>query len=247
MPAADRSHVRDGAALAFASLFPLAMAILYFVILDRPDGDLNPALRAAFLVGKAIQFLFPLAFVFCYYRDELGIPWPTSRGLAPAVGFAGMVGVAMFVLYFAWVRFIPAVADETPLKIYAKVKQFGADSPGGYLGLAFAISVIHSLAEEYYWRWFVFGWLRRHVSFGGAIALSALGFMLHHVVILAVYFPGHFWTLAMPFSICVAVGGAVWAWIYARAGSLFAPWVSHCLIDAAIMGIGYEMLERFWQ
>jgi membrane protease YdiL (CAAX protease family) len=61
-----------------------------------------------------------------------------------------------------------------------------------------------------------------------------------------VFFPGNFWLLALPFSICVGVGGGVWAWIYERSGSLYAPWLSHALIDGSIMGVGYVMLMEKW-
>ena len=150
----------------------------------------------------------------------------------------------MFILYFAVVQHIPAVTDKTPEMIHSRLQQFGRDSRLGFLQLAAFICVVHSLFEEYYWRWFVFGWMRRYMPVAVAIVLSSIGFMLHHIVILGVYFPGHFWTLAMPFSVCVAVGGGVWAWIYQRSGSLYAPWLSHALIDAAIMGLGYWMLWR---
>ena len=68
--------------------------------------------------------------------------------------------------------------------------------------------------------------------------------MAHHVIVLAVLFPGiwQFFTLALPLSLCVGVGGAVWCWLYQRTGSLYAPWISHMLIDAAIMFIGYDMV-----
>jgi membrane protease YdiL (CAAX protease family) len=98
------------------------------------------------------------------------------------------------------------------------------------------------LLEEYYWRWFVFGWLRRQTPLLVAQLLSSLAFMAHHVVILAVFFPGRFWTAAVPFSLCIAGGGFVWAWIYERSGSIYAPWLSHLLIDAAIMAVGYDLL-----
>jgi hypothetical protein len=35
--------------------------------------------------------------------------------------------------------------------------------------------------------------------------------------------------------------------LYDRSGALYAPWLSHCLIDAAIMGLGYLMLAPFWR
>ena len=47
--------------------------------------------------------------------------------------------------------------------------------------------------------------------------------------------PGRFWSAAMPFSLCVAAGGVAWAWFYHRYQTLYAPWMSHMLADAAIM------------
>jgi len=75
-----------------------------------------------------------------------------------------------------------------------------------------------------------------------AILLSSLAFMLHHVIIMAVYMPSRFWTGAVPMSLAVGVGGAVWAWLYERTGSIYACWISHLIIDAAIMVVGFDMV-----
>ncbi len=99
----------------------------------------------------------------------------------------------------------------------------------------------HSLLEEYYWRWFVFGQLRRLTTFLPAAVVSSLAFMAHHVVILAVYFPDYFVVAVLPFSLGIAVGGFVWAWLYERNGSVYAPWLSHLLVDAAIFVIGWDL------
>ena len=55
-----------------------------------------------------------------------------------------------------------------------------------------------------------------------AILLSSLAFMAHHVVVLGVYFADHFWLAAVPLALCVACGGAFWAWLYQRTGSIWA-------------------------
>jgi membrane protease YdiL (CAAX protease family) len=237
---------RDCWALTFASIFPLVMTYTYFVVLNRPDAGANPLLITAFGIGKLVQFLFPVLYVWWFEREQIGLPRPTLRGMALGVGFALFVGVSMWLLYFLWIRHIPVVADKTPVMVNDRLKQFGRDSPMGFLIMAAYICGLHSFWEEYYWRWFVFGWMRRYVPMAAAIVLSGIGFMLHHVVILGVYFPDHFWTLAMPFSLCVAFGGGVWAWLYQHSGSLYAPWLSHALIDAAIMGLGYWMLRGYW-
>ena len=244
-----QARVRDAVALTIAVFFTVAMAYLYFVALADPESirDMSPIVSAAYTLGKSIQFLLPIAYVFCFDRARIRPTWPTWHGVPLGVGFALIVGAGMFLLWFAWVKHIPGVAEETPARIHEKVMLFRANSPTRFLMLALGISVVHALAEEYYWRWFVFGWMRQLVPVTAAIVVSSVGFMLHHIVILGVYFPGHFWTLAIPFSICVAVGGGFWAWLYARSGSLYAPWLSHCLVDSAIMAIGFVMLaERYW-
>src|SRR5262249_22023903 len=110
--------------------------------------------------------------------------------------------------------------------------------------LAGFIAVIHSVLEEYYWRWFVFGRLRRLIRPASAAALASLAFMGHHVVVLAVFIPGweRFFTLALPLAFGLGVGGAVWSWLYHRSGSIYAAWISHLIIDASIMAVGYEMV-----
>jgi membrane protease YdiL (CAAX protease family) len=102
-------------------------------------------------------------------------------------------------------------------------------------------SIAHSLLEEYYWRWFVFSQLRRLIPLAPAIVVSALGFTAHHVLVLAHYFG---WTspLTLLFSASVAVGGAFWAWLYERTGSLLGPWLSHLVIDAGIFFIGFKLV-----
>jgi len=62
------------------------------------------------------------------------------------------------------------------------------------------------------------------------------------VILLATYFgwlsP---WTYLL--SLGVAVGGIFWAWLYHRSGSLYGPWLSHLLIDAAIFVVGYDLVS----
>jgi membrane protease YdiL (CAAX protease family) len=240
---------RDLPALGFALAFPAVMTWLYLVALatqGQSPGEASPAVRLAFGLGKVVQFGFPLLYIGYFERDRLRPAAPTARGLALGLGFGLLVSLAMLGAYFGFLRHT-AMFAQTPTKVFRLLEDMGFATPARFLLLAVFYSVGHSLLEEYYWRWFVFDRLRRYTPLGGAIALSAAGFTAHHVVLLAVYFPGRFWALALPLSACVAVGGAVWAWIYHRAESLYAPWLSHGLIDAAIMAIGYAMLVPFWQ
>src|SRR5262249_33931901 len=154
--------------------------------------------------------------VFCLWWFDRHWPrWtrPHFQGLPLALAFGLLVGAGIMVMYFAWLRGSPALAS-TPEMVRQKLSQFNADTPVRYFILAGVIAGLHSLLEEYYWRWFVFGWLTRLMSWPIALVLSSLAFMGHHVIVLAVYLPGEFWTAVTPFSLCVAVGGGVWAWLY---------------------------------
>jgi membrane protease YdiL (CAAX protease family) len=152
--------------------------------------------------------------------------------------------------YFGFLRESKYLAGADAA-VGSKIAEIGAGSPGLYVLLAVFYSVPHSFLEEYYWRWFVYGQLRRWLRAAGfspvAAGLSGVAFALHHVIVLGSYLPAeHFWTATLFFSLCVAVGGAVWAWLYQRSGQLYAPWLSHLLIDAGIMLIGFDLCWRHW-
>jgi membrane protease YdiL (CAAX protease family) len=217
------------------------MAWLYFVALAQDEARANPGLQAAFGTGKVVQALFPLVYVWWFERGRLVPQAPTARGLGLGIGFGLLVAAATLALYHGWLKHSPLLGDA-PAQVLRKVHEFNMATPAGYLTMALFICAVHSLFEEYYWRWFVFGTLKRHVSLAAALVVSGIGFTLHHIVILGVFFPDRFWILALPFSLCVGVGGGVWAWIYHRSGSLYAAWISHAIIDAAILLVGYDMV-----
>ena len=122
-----------------------------------------------------------------------------------------------------------------------KIESFGVNTLAAYMVMAIFFSAIHSLLEEYYFRWFVFGRLARWINLPAAVAISSLAFAAHHVLILARYFT---WgsPLTWVFTLGVTIGGAVWALLYYRSKSLWGPWLSHAIVDAGIFAIGYDLV-----
>jgi membrane protease YdiL (CAAX protease family) len=231
------------AVVLLALLLPSVLAWLEFVVLARSAGapQANVAVQALYGGGKVLAFCLPLLAVRLLDGHWPRPAKPLWRGLRFGLAFGLLVSAGLFAIYFGALRGTHYL-QATPAMIRGKVNDFGLATPAGFLVLGFFISVIHSLLEEYYWRWFVFGNLERLLPLLPALVVSALGFMAHHVIVLAIFCPGRFFTLALPLSLCVAAGGFVWAWLYHQSGSIYSPWLSHMIIDAAIMVVGYDLM-----
>jgi membrane protease YdiL (CAAX protease family) len=229
--------------VAVAVTFPTVTAWLYIRQLGGPGHAANRLQQAAYIGGKSVQFTLPVLWLWLTHGKLWAMRRPRFDGWPVGVGFGLLVTAAMFALYVGYFRDASVLAD-TPDRLRGKLGQFGVDSPAGYAALAGFIVLAHSLLEEYYWRWFVFGRLRTLIPFGAAVTVSSLAFMAHHVVILNVFLPGRFLGATFPLSLGVAAGGAVWAWLYARADSVWSPWLSHALVDAALFVVGWDLLFR---
>ena len=236
-PAARRA---DLCVVVFALFLPSVVTWLYFVVLAPWPAA---AQQTAYLIGKGIQFGLPLVWVLAVQRSRLRLEPPDRAGMVEGAGFGLAVLAAMMVLYHGWLKPLGYLGPESPAAgaVLDKVQGFGVDTLWKYVALSAFYSLIHSGLEEYYWRWFVFGQLRRLIPVNRAILVSSIGFMLHHILLLGTYF-GWFSPATWIFSAAVAVGGAYWAWLYQRCDSLWGPWVSHLVIDAAIFIVGYDLV-----
>jgi membrane protease YdiL (CAAX protease family) len=224
------------AAIAFAILFPTAITWLYFVALQGQSAALQ---QSAYALGKVVQFCFPVAWLALGRGQRLRWRPRKPRGLAIGLAFGLLVAAAMLGLYFAALK--PLGYFEGPDEhVRRKIAGLGISELWKYALLGVFYALCHSFLEEYYWRWFVYRELKLLVPVPAAVAVSSLAFMSHHVLVLATFF-GWQSPATYLFSLAVATGGAVWAWLYERARSLAAPWIGHCLVDAAIFVIGYDL------
>ncbi len=167
--------------------------------------------------------------------------WSLGRGLFLGVGFGLVVVLLMLAIYHGLLRDSSLIEVARP-QMLARVQGLGINSWWKYVALGFFYSLVHSFLEEYYFRWFVFGQLRELATFTAAMVISSLAFMAHHVIVLSQFF-GWWSFAALFFSASIAIGGAAWAWLYSRSGSLAGPWISHLLVDAGIFLIGYDLVK----
>jgi membrane protease YdiL (CAAX protease family) len=232
----ETSRAAHFAAIAGVLVFPTLSTWLYFVLLSG-----RPAMSVLYGASKVLQFAFPLLWVLRVQRRRLTLSRPDRRSLAWGAGFGLLVVALALAVYYGGLK-QTTYLDQAPTMVAAKVRDMRLMTPGLYLTFALFLAVPHSLLEEYYWRWFAFGQLRRVAPLGAAIAISSLGFMAHHVIVIHQLLHGA-WELTLFLAACVAVGGAVWAWMFERQRSLYGAWIGHFLVDAVIMYIGYDLVD----
>ena len=228
--------------LFFLLFFPLIQAFLYFQILTDWHHSIQQGIYTA---TKIIMFTLPLIYTLKIAIEPIRIERFNMRGLLEGSLFGLGVLVAMCLLYYLWLKPIGLIGAGTPAgdAIRERVTGFGLRTPMLFILFGGFVSLIHSGLEEYYWRWFTFGQLARVIPKYAAVTVSGLGFMLHHIVILARFF-GYLHSVTYIFSFGVAVGGMYWAWLYIRKDSIYAPWLSHAWIDIAVFIIGYDVLFK---
>jgi membrane protease YdiL (CAAX protease family) len=235
-PGIEARRGETAAAVGFAMVFPSLATWLYFVLLAG-----NAAMPAVAGACKVLQFGGLAAWA--ALRDGW---WPPRvplgrRGLGLGLLLGVALGGAMVALFEGVIANGELAQIVRPLLV-AKLTDLGATTPAAFLGLAAFYSVLHSLLEELYWRWLVFGRLTRFCPPRTAGLVASLAFMSHHVIVVAMFLPAAWrWSVAPPLALGVAVAGGSWCWLYRRTGSLAGPWLCHACLDAAIMLVGYRL------
>lgn len=239
----------DASVLIAGLIFPTLTAWLYFIVYAS-----SPALPAVYTACKIAQFILPIAWLLLIARRHGGDSHASPRLFQRGPGIArgghlagGVVSGALLagVILAIYVLVLRGgdLSAEAAVRIAARLEALHSATPLRFVAMALFISVAHSFLEEYYWRWFAFGRLLAYMGRGGAIALSSIAFTSHHVIVLYSFIgPGRFWWVTILLSFAVASAGALWAWQYVRRNSLPAIWISHTLVDLAIMAIGYDLI-----
>jgi CAAX protease family protein len=189
--------------------------------------------HAGYAICKLWVLLFPALWLVFVERRPLS--WsPVRHG---GIGVGALLGVAIgTVIIGAYAALGQRLIDATQFQ--EKARSLGIGSPGRFVGYAVYLVFVNSLAEEYIWRWFVF---RRSEIIWPAAAtlLAAFFFTVHHVIALAAQFGPAVTILG---SAGVFVGGWIWSWCYERYRSIWPGYVSHAIVDFAILSLGWKLL-----
>jgi len=225
-----RSAQRRRAALALLLLTP-APTIGTTAAMWVWPGPVGQALYGA---CKLWLLALPLAWLLLVERGRISLSAPRRGGWGAGLLSGAVVGGAILL---AWLLVGRSRVDAGPLLEVAR--QSGFDQPAVYLGFAAYLALVNALLEEYVWRWFTLRQCERLLGGASAVGAAALFFTLHHVVAIRSFLP---WSLTLLASAGVFAGGLLWGALYLRYRSIWPGYVSHVLVDVAVLSVGWMLL-----
>ena len=220
--------------LVLAAFLPFIGSYFYFVL----AGD-HPLARAGYTAVKVFTVFWPVL-VICFFlkrplQFRLSSQIPFRRSLVEG----GMLGISLGLLIAgSLLTPLGELVRNSGDAVAMKVDDLGIRAY--YWGFALALSIGHSLLEEYYWRGFLFGQLKERMPEFWAHLLSGAAFSLHHIVICSQYFSLN-WGILLGAS--VGIGGILWSWLYVRHGHFWGAWLSHMIVDLVLVSIGYQLIS----
>jgi hypothetical protein len=219
-----------------AMILPSIGAMLYFVICSGTALG-----RTFYMATKAFTLVWPIVAILAVERQAITLKLTNAARHFRAIPLGLLSGAVIAGFMIAMYKWSP-MGDYVRANreaVRGKIAELGLLDPPVYVAFGVFIALLHSLLEEYFWRWYVFGRLSQVIALPSAYVLASLAFAGHHYVVLATYSPA--WMVAL-FGTCVGIGGGFWCWLFRRQQSLVGAWMSHLLVDVAILCVGYELV-----
>jgi membrane protease YdiL (CAAX protease family) len=221
-----------------ALLVPTLGSLIYFVWF--PEGKLG---QAAYSATKIFTLLYPVLFLkwvglgglIRRMRTHAEVRWPRWRTIV-LTGFGSGLAIAL-VGSLLMLTQLGTMVREGAGAVADKAEGLGFKEH--FVFFAIFLAVFHSALEEFYWRWFACGQLRKKTGRWMSHGIAAVAFGGHHLVITLQFFPP---ALAGLFTICVVAGGFIWTLMYERQGTLIGCWISHFCVDVFLMIIGFQLI-----
>jgi len=218
-----------------ALLVPLLASVFYWVLFPGTWFG-----NACYALIKVHYILWPVIATVFILRESMRRPSPSwavrFRTLIPGAIIGITVVAGMFVLMKTPLGDIVKSSGDN---IKEKVEDLGMLEH--YVLFSIFLSLVNSFVEEYYWRWFAYGNIRRLMPLAWAHVIAALAFASHHILVVSHFFPIGF---ALFIGSSVGIGGLIWSLLYQRYNTILGPWICHVIIDAGFLWIVYDLFFR---
>jgi len=220
------------------STLPFFASLIYFLPTEPSPWFMN---LLAFT--KAFLFVCPLLF---WKFLKLPGNWKDFGSLlkGPNIKRQAVIGIGLGILMSGVVLLAyECLSDATRTEMLARVaaKISVLKIAEHFLIYGIVLSFVHSLLEEFYWRFFVYNaWKAKlpQLKFT-AHMIAGLAFTLHHFTVTVHYFDLSF---GLILGLGVWAGGVIWSYVYEKERSLLGVWISHIIVDLALISIGFKAL-----
>jgi membrane protease YdiL (CAAX protease family) len=189
-------------------------------------SDPSPAVSISATILQDLSFIGSAVL----FAGIVSRPLPQQFGLRPtrfwpAVGWMALAFVAFYVFTLAWVSILGTNPDDTKLPDELGVK----DSTFALLAVAFLVSVIAPMAEEFFFRGFFFGAMRNWKGPWPAAVITGVVFGAIHLG-----------SAEAAFLLPLAFFGFCLCLIRERTGSLYPCIALHCLNNSLAFGVSQD-------
>jgi membrane protease YdiL (CAAX protease family) len=189
-------------------------------------SDPSPAVSISATILQDLSFIGSALL----FAGIVSRPLPQQFGLRPtrfwpAVGWMALAFVAFYVFTLAWVSILGTNPDDTKLPDELGVK----DSTFALLAVAFLVSVIAPMAEEFFFRGFFFGAMRNWKGPWPAAVITGVVFGAIHLG-----------SAEAAFLLPLAFFGFCLCLIRERTGSLYPCIALHCLNNSLAFGVSQD-------
>jgi len=200
-------------------------------------GLVDAVWRPGYLIKSIIKaFLFiglPLLHAHRHPQDR-GRPWAVrNAGLGKAVG----AGLAVYALIMAAYLLMKDHIDLSAVS--GRLSGDVGVTAANFVWVALYITVVNSLMEEFFFRYFAFMMLARHVGRPAADIFSAAAFALYHVAMMLGWFDAGLVAAAIA---ALAAGGLLLNRCDRRSGTIWPSWLIHLCANLAINTVGFILL-----
>jgi uncharacterized protein len=189
-------------------------------------ADPTPAVSISATIVQDLSFIGAAVL----FASIAGRPLPEQFGLRrtrfwPAVGWIAVAFVGFYVITAAWVAALGVDPDDTKLPDELGVK----DSTFALLAVAFLVSVVAPIAEEFFFRGFFFTALRSWKGLWPAAILTGIVFGAIHLG-----------SAEAAFLLPLGFFGFALCLLYHRTGSLYPCMALHCMNNSLAFGVSQD-------
>lgn len=215
-----------GILLVFGLTAPTVLQLLSHIIQAEPLIS-----NTAYIISKLLFVIVPII----YWTISRPAPKQKSEQMLMFSIFTGLLFAAtIFGVLNQFIEEIKPLGN----KIYQTLSNIGLTK--NFLIYSLGIIIFNSFLEEVYWRYAVFGGLKKFFSGFLAAIISSLGFAAVHLVLFISFFEIS-WIILLLTSLTFLFG-MYWSWLYHKSNSLLSVWVNHLLVNIPLFYIEYLVI-----